>query len=146
MKIPQVPRVKTKDELALEVEQNRFKNTYLFIDTNFKRKSEPIFALAFMEHKRRISYKSIGELYFKSDNKILEIVSKFIKEDYFTCDGTIKLWGGIVSYNWHHVDGNIYVFNKNGSFKISTRNIVESKATLSIKGKEITCEQNKSIK
>jgi len=144
MKIPIKPRVKTKDELSLELEKERFINCYLFINTNFKRKSEPIFVLAFMEHKRRIAYKSIGNLYFKSDNKILEIVSKFVKEDYFTCDGTIKLWGDIVSYNWHHLDDKIYVFNKNGSFKISTRNIVESKATLSIKGKEINSEQKKN--
>jgi hypothetical protein len=133
MKIPQVPRVKTQDGLALETEQNRFKNSYLFIDTNFKRKSEPIFALAFMEHKRRIKYSDIGNLYFKSDEEILEMVSKFVKEDYFTCNGTIKLWGDIVSYNWHHIDGNIYIFDINGSYKLNSNNHNESKATLKLK-------------
>ena len=137
MKIPQVPRVKTQDELALETEQNRFKNSYLFIDTNFKRKSEPIFVLAFMEHKRRIAYKNIGDLYFKSDDEILEIISKFVKEDYFTCDGTIKLWGKIVAYNWHHTNEKVYIFDKNDYYKCSTKNIIESKATLKIKGKII---------
>jgi len=143
MRIPQVPRIKTVQELALEAEQTRFKNSYLFIDTNFKRKSEPIIVLAFIGYKRRIHYNKIGNLYFKSDDEILEIISEFVKEDYFTCDGIVPIWGNIVSYNWHHVDGNIYVFNKNGSFKISTRNIVESKATLSIKGKELTVKGNK---
>ncbi len=137
MKIPQVPRVKTQDELALEVEKERLKHSYLFIDTNFKRKSEPIFALAFMEHKRRVSYKNIGDLYFKSDDEILKIVSQFVKEDYFTCNGSIKLWGNIVSYNWHHIDGKVYIFDKNGNYKLNNNKVNESKATLSIKGKTI---------
>jgi hypothetical protein len=137
MNIPQVPRVKTTKELVLEDEQERFKNSYLFIDTNFKRKLEPIFALAFMEHKRRVSYKDIGDIYFKSDEEILEMVSKFVKEDYFTCNGTIKLWGDIVSYNWHHVDGNIYIFDIDGSYKLTSNNHNESKATLKLKGKTI---------
>jgi len=133
MKIPQVPKVKNTKELAFENEQKRFKDSFLFIDTNFKRKSEPIFALAFMEQKRRIGYKNIDNLYFKSDDEILEIISKFVKDDYFTCNGRLQLWGNIVSYNWHHTDGKIYIFDKNGNYICSTKNIIESKATLNIK-------------
>jgi len=121
--------------LALGSEQQRLKNCYLFIDTDFKRKSEPIFVLAFMEHKRRITHEYIGDLYFKSDDEILTIVSEFVIEDHFTRDGMVAVWGRIVSYNWHHVDGRVYVFDKNGCYKCTNENIIESQATLKIKGK-----------
>ena len=135
MKIPQIPRVKTTQELLLEAEKERLKNCYLYIDTNFKRKSESIFVLAFMEYKRRVNYKDIGNLYFQSDSEILNMVSKFVKEDYFTCNGQIKIWGNIISYNWHHVDGKVYIFNTNGDYISKNKNNNESKAILTIKGK-----------
>jgi len=78
MNIPTVPKIKTEEELTYEKEQQRFKNCYLFINTNFKRKSEPIFALACMEHKRRIYPRNIENLYFKSDDEILKVISKFV--------------------------------------------------------------------
>ena len=134
MNIPTTPTVKTKEELALEQERKRFQKSYLFIDTKFKRTSEPIFALAFMEHKRRISYACVGEFYFKTDDEILKIVSEFVKEDYFTCDGRVPLWGKIVSYNWHHVDGKVYIFDVDGSYKLSPTKVRESRAILSIRG------------
>ena len=36
-------------------EVEKFKDSYIFVNTNFKRKNEPIFALAFCENQRRIS-------------------------------------------------------------------------------------------
>lgn len=133
MNIPKTPKVKTKEELALEQEKRRFQDCYLFIDTNFKRKSEPIFVLAVMDNKRRLPYAKIGNFYFKSDNEILEIVSAFVKEEYFTCDGVVPLWGKIVSYNWHHLDGKVYIFDVDGSYKLSNTQVNESRATLSLK-------------
>ena len=137
MNIPTKVRVKTENELAYEKEVERFKNSYLFINTNFKRKSEPIFALACMESKRRVFPQDIENLYFKSDEEILKVISQFVQEDYFTCDGRIKLWGQIYSYIWHHVDGKRYVFQPDGDYRVSYDRVNERAATLSIKGKNL---------
>jgi len=134
--IPQTPRKKSSQELAEAKERQRFANSYLFINTNFKRTTQPIFALAFCESQRRIKL-DIEELLFKSDNEILQIVANFVKDDFYTSNGKAGIWGNIVSYTWHHSDEETYIFNTDGSYeKIDTKPI-EIKATLSIKGKTI---------
>jgi hypothetical protein len=121
-KIPKVQRIKTRQEIVLEKEQQRFKNCYLFINTNFKRKSEPIMALIFMQSKIYIAPKNIGNLYFKTDDEILTIVSNYVKDDYFTCNGNIVIFGKIDSYYWHNTDGKVYRFDKNGKYNVYINN------------------------
>ena len=76
-------------------------------------------------------------MYFKSDDEILKVVSNFVQEDYFICDETIKLWGKVDHYIWHHVDGKSYVFQTNGNYIVSRDRVNETCATLSIKGKNL---------
>lgn len=63
-------------------EKERLKGSYIFVNTNFKRKNEPIFALAFLESKRNISLCDIKELLFKSEEEMLKIVSNLVKNHY----------------------------------------------------------------
>jgi len=67
----------------------------LFINTNFKRKSEPIFVLAFMEGKRNIL---IERKEFKDKNEELKFVKSFIKRHYEENKGVLPLWGEIQNY------------------------------------------------
>ena len=136
MNIPQTPRQKSPQELAEAIEKQRFTNSYLFINTNFKRTTQPIFALAFCESQRRIKL-DIKELLFKVDDEILQIVANFVKEDFYTSDGKAGIWGNIVSYTWHHKDDETYIFHTDGSYEKVDKKPTELKATLTIKGTEI---------
>jgi len=113
-------------------EVERFKGSYIFINTNFQRKNEPIFALAFLGHKRSISLLGRKEFYFKSIDEILEILSQDIKEHYEAHKEGLPVWGKIVSYQVHFED-EIYSFDTNGTLQQDTNPIFESKATLSLK-------------
>ena len=113
-------------------EVEKFKDSYIFVNTNFKRKNEPIFALAFCENQRRISLYKIENLLFKTIDEIFEILSKEIKKHYLQNKGTLKIWGKINSYQIH-LFGKIYVFNINGNLKSNDVIVFENKATLKYK-------------
>lgn len=136
MNIPNKPRVKTSLELAQAKEQQRFKNSYLFINTNFKRRSQPIFVLACCESQRCIKL-DLSELLFKTDYEILQIVASFVKDDFYTSDAKAGIWGEIVSYTWHHRDDETYHFDIDGSYEKVDEKPIQTKATLSINGKTI---------
>ena len=112
-------------------EVDKFINSYVFVNTNFKRKNEPIFALALCENKRNISLYKKENLLFKSIDEILEILSKEIKQHYLENSDNLSIWGKIVSYQVHLFD-KIYVFDTNGSLKVNSEIVYENKATLEI--------------
>lgn len=112
-------------------EVKKFKDSYIFINTNFKRKNEPIFALAFCENQRRISLYKNENLLFKTINEIFEVLSKEIKEHYLQNEGTLKIWGKINSYQVH-LFGKIYLFDINGDLKINNEIVFEHKAYIKI--------------
>ena len=112
-------------------EIEKFKDSYIFVNTNFKRKNEPIFALALCENQRRISLYKIENLLFKTIDEIFEILSKEIKKHYLQNKGTLKIWGKINSYQVH-LFGKIYVFDINGDLKINDEIVCENRAVLKI--------------
>ncbi|QCT95031.1 hypothetical protein FE773_07455 [Caminibacter mediatlanticus TB-2] len=107
---------------------------YIFVDTNFKRANQPIFALAFMEGKRRIGVNK-EEVYNKPLDEVLKNVGEFVKNHYKKNEGKLPMWGKIHKYVYHHIDGKSYVFDKEGN--LIDDEIAENKATLKIKNKEI---------
>jgi len=113
-------------------EVEKFKDSYIFVNTNFKRKNEPIFALAFCENQRRISLYKIENLLFKTIDEIFEILSKEIKKHYLQNKGTLRIWGKIVSYQVHIFD-TIYTFDTNGKLRSNDVIVFENKATLKYK-------------
>ncbi len=64
-----------------EDEIEKFKNCYIFIDTNFVRNCQPIFVLAVFENKRQIELKS-RDLVFKSQKQIEQYISNIVKSHY----------------------------------------------------------------
>lgn len=112
-------------------EVEKFKYSYIFVNTNFKRKNEPIFTLAFCENQRRISLYKIENLLFKTMDEIFEVLSKEIKEHYLQNDGTLKIWGKINSYQVH-LFGKIYIFDTNGNLQINDEIVCENMAVLKI--------------
>ena len=123
-----------KEQKAIELykqEVEKFKDSYILVNTNFKRKNEPIFALAFCENQRRISLCKNENLLFKTIDEIFEVLSKEIKEHYLQNEGTLKIWGKINSYQVH-LFGKIYVFDTNGNLQINDEIVCENRAILGI--------------
>ncbi len=96
------------------IEQEKFKNSYIFINTNFKRNSEPIIALALCEKFRRISLYKNQELFFKPKNELLKIVSDIIHNHYANNKDGLVLWGKVENYVLH-LFGEIYAFDTDGN-------------------------------
>ena len=104
-----------KMQRTLKAEINKYQNCYIFINTNFIRKSEPIFVLAMLESKRYIKINA-KQLIFKTENEILDIVSNIVKAHYKKTEGTLPIWGDIANYAYHHNDESVYIFNTLGKF------------------------------
>ncbi|GEM_PF-1134637 len=110
---------------------------YIFVDTRFRRKNEPIFALAFMEGKRRIALDKEA-VYDRSLRETLQEVSQIIREHYRNTGGKLNLWGKIHEYRYHHLDGRTFRFDTEGRLvEELSRNLDEGGAVLSVGGKEI---------
>ena len=103
----------------------------IFIDTGFKRKNEPIFALAFMEGKRRIRFEKewlVKTPFEEQLKKISELVKKHYKEH----NGKLPLWGTIKRYVYYFDnDKTPVIFNSQG--EIVSEPVCYNEASLHIK-------------
>ncbi len=113
---------------AIRAMRNR---PYIFIDTCFKRKGEPIFVLAMLEGRRRIPIDK-ELLVFKSEKETLEIIGGIVKNHYISSNGKLQLWGEIFTYIYHNTDGKKIVFNPDGTLSLNQDEISESRAELRI--------------
>jgi len=129
-KIPKVPTKYTKEELKEQKEIASLKRCNIFVNTNFRRKNEPIFALAMCEGRRNLPV-DIESLLFKSDEESLKIVGQFIKKHYIKSNGDLGIWGKIVNYAYHHKDSKSYVFDTNGVL-LENVEVLQSRASLSL--------------
>lgn len=126
--------INKSNEKRNEIE--RFKDSYIFINTNFKRTSEPIFALAFSEAKRRISLYKDEKYLFKPVDEILNLISNEIIKHYIFNDGKIGIWRKIENYQLH-LFGDIYTFDTKGKLLSSKENLDTNRASLKLKNKSI---------
>ena len=130
-KIPSKPKVYTQEELKIKSELSKFEGCYIFVNTNFKRKSEPIFALAFCEGQRNIGLDK-NDLIFRGDDEIFAIISNIVKQHYIDSSGSIGIWGTVINYVYHHSDGESYIFDKDGN-QLKDIDIIENRAVLKLK-------------
>jgi hypothetical protein len=125
------------DEITdkLQTQKNAFK-PYLFVNTGFKRTTQPIFALAACEHFRYLTLPK--DLIDKSALEQLAIVHEKIDKHLHETGGFIGIWGNVISY--------LYVYNRGAALEISptgkilgTHNNFEpdSHARIEHKGKEL---------
>ena len=110
-------------------------NPYIFVDTNFKRRGAPLFALAMLESKRRIRLDK--EMYLeKSEDEINAYVSKAIKLHYKWRKGTLPLWGEIRAYLYYDTEGRRTVYSVLGEV-IEDDTVQESRASISLQKKHL---------
>ena len=129
-----------KEEAERRAALSQLQTPYIFVDTRFRRASQPIFALAFMEGKRRIALDKEA-VYDRSLKETLKEVSRIIRDHYRNSGGKLKLWGKIHEYRYHHLDGRTFRFDTEGHLiEELSQNPDEGGAVLSVGGKEIPPE------
>jgi hypothetical protein len=96
-------------------ERIKFRGSYIYIDTDFRRKSEPIFALAMAQHLRYISLTPfLDELCFKALHEQLKVISKITKS-YYQKTQTLPIFGVITGFKLYFLGKN-YSLDTNGNF------------------------------
>ncbi|GAB6073612.1 hypothetical protein [Nautilia lithotrophica] len=117
------------------------KSGHLFVNTNFKRISQPIFVLAFMEGLRNIS---IDRTSFENKEEELAYIRNYVKKHYKENNGKLKLWGNIQNYIYKSDRFNKYlVIDKDGNVINQMDEFNPSKAIMFINGKEIKIKEEK---
>ena len=108
-------------------ERIKFRGSYIYIDTDFRRKSEPIFALAMAQHLRYISLTPfLDELCFKALHEQLKVISKITKS-YYQKTQTLPFFGAITGFKLYFLGKN-YSLDTNGNF--TDKEIAEQVATI----------------
>ena len=96
-------------------ERVKFRGSYIYIDTDFRRKGEPIFALAMAQHLRYISLTPfLDELCFKALDEQLKAISKITKS-YYQKTQTLPIFGAITGFKLYFL-GRDYSLDINGNF------------------------------
>ena len=96
-------------------ERAKFRGSYIYIDTNFKRFNEPIFALAMAQYLRYISLTPfLDELCFKALDEQLNIISKVVK-DYYQKTKSLPVFGEITGFKLCLLGKN-YALDTDGNF------------------------------
>ncbi|MEA2099988.1 MAG: hypothetical protein U9P72_07650 [Campylobacterota bacterium] len=125
VKFALVQQAKYKNEI------DKFNSCYIFVNTNFKRTTQPIFILAFAEGARRIGLDT-KEFVFKTQEEILDSISNIVASHFKRKDGKVEVWGDIKNYIYHNFDGETYTFDVDGK-QIENIEVSQSRATLSLK-------------
>ena len=81
------------------------------------------------------------ELIFKSEDEVFRIISFIVTQHYKNSDGKIGIWGTTINYIYHHSGGKAYIFDINGNRINDDKYVCESRATLTINGKDLICGQ-----
>ena len=96
-------------------ERVKFRGSYIYIDTDFRRKGEPIFALAMAQHLRYISLTPfLDELCFKALDEQLKAISNITKNCYQKTQ-TLPIFGAITGFKLYFLGKN-YSLDTNGNF------------------------------
>jgi hypothetical protein len=84
---------------AIEVELDRERRVFkpwVFVETGFQRNSEPIFALAALEGKRRLALPK--DSWRLSRDEIVVACGERVRRHYLECHGELLLWGAVREY------------------------------------------------
>jgi hypothetical protein len=104
---------------------------WVFVETGFKRKGEPIFALAVMEPRRRLQLSV--ELCLMERQHLIEQTSNLVGNHYQHSKGRLPLWGQITGYKLVVSDSEQILFDTDGQLIRSELFKQNNIATLSIK-------------
>ena len=131
LKIPKVDLAVTLE--AYDDKRRRLsamKSPYIFVYTGFTRKSQPVFALAAMECKRRIQFEK--KIYLsKTKEEIDTYIRHTLKLHYKWYKGELPFWGEIRAYIYYDTEGNRTVYSPLGEV-IEEEEIRETRAMVKV--------------
>lgn len=111
MDMPLADQRITQLKKYLEEEREAFK-PYIWVDTGFKRKSQPLFALAVSEHQRYLDFpKGFWRL---SLDKQLGRAQCRVREHIYETGGDLGIWGQIKQYWFYYKKNAAYLLALNG--------------------------------
>jgi hypothetical protein len=116
-------------EVSLEASKNRFKS-YIYIETNFKRSSQPIFMLAALNSQRYIPIDD--ELQKLPLNEQIEHVQRLLKAHYAQ-QTALQIWGEIDKYVYFYDENTIVIFSPSGRVIDTVDEYFVSRPILSLK-------------
>jgi hypothetical protein len=122
-------------QLAYDKMINRFKS-YVFIDTGFKRKGQPVFILSMLEPRRYIQLDCKVQL-LPIHEQVAQVQS-LVKQHYIDCNGTLEFWGNIQSYIFFYAEGCKLALNVDGVILVDDPSVNISKASMSINNTDLT--------
>jgi len=115
-------------EAELLAKRKRFK-PYIFIETDFKRTSQPVFILAALQSNRFLTVdEAICE---RPLNDQLEPIQEQIK-DHYRQQPVIDMWGKVKQYVYYYDENLVLIFSTTGQLLSTETDYFYSKATLSI--------------
>lgn len=128
----------TQIKQELEEQANRF-IPRIFVETHFKRASQPLFALAACEHFRRPNLdKQTLTIYFQANEaEKIQLIGRFVKEHYADCQGDLGIWGSIDHYVCTFAPERAWAFRPDGSLVKEVNATSHSEAKLTLNGKQI---------
>lgn len=120
----------------LTPEQIESKAIHIFVDTDFRRKNEPIFVLAMIEEFRYI--RKLEYLVNKSFRELTNEISQIICAHYAQNEGKLAIWGEIKRYHFRYkADCPAIIFDTDGNI-IGKSSFIEPHAALLIRGHDIS--------
>jgi len=122
-------RVINDIETALKAKQDKFVS-YIFMETNFKRKSQPIFMLAALQSKRYLPINNTTQAL--PLNKQLDRITATIKAHHAQRTA-LPMWGNINQYVYFYDEQTIVVFSVSGEVIDTVTEYFTPQATLSLK-------------
>lgn len=121
--------------LADEKMKKRFQS-YVFIDTGFKREGQPVWMLSMFEPRRYIQLEY--EVQSLPVHKQITHVRSLVKQHYIDCNGTLELWGDIQRYIFFYAEGCKLALNIDGVVLEDNPKVNIAKASLSINHTDLT--------
>ncbi len=94
----------------LQREKAKFKDAFIFVNTHFKRRNEPLFALGHYETTRRIKLHDNQRLLFKNRVELLAELAGIIVKHYKENQGILPVWGKIHDYRIH-LNNEVMIFD-----------------------------------
>ena len=113
-------------EVNILQQQQKFK-PYIYVETYFQRKNEPISALALMENTRYVPIES--PLHNLPLNDLLDHVKEIVKSHYQK-QASLPLWGEIKQYAFFCDEHTVIVLSSQGQVTDALPSYIRSKAIL----------------
>lgn len=130
LKLAQILGVDLDSELkeaeTYNAELRKYEDMYIYIGTNFKRTTQPIFALALLQDTRYVEIPDKSVFCFKRLDEQLKIAGDIVRDSYKK-EPTLRIFGNVTGYKLHMLGKN-YFFNTKG--ELMDQEINEQVATI----------------